>query len=191
MDVTTLLQALENSAPGEWMRMHLKAMPFVEATHVLAIAVVFGTILIVDLRLLGYPNTRRSYARLHDTLVRWTWAAFGVAVVTGVLMFLPNATTYYNNTAFWLKMTAMLGAGINMAIFETTVGPHHAKWDKDAAVPLAGRVAAALSITLWTAVIVFGRWIGFTKGYNFDIPDDIDFDFSGVGLLLHTVASLC
>jgi hypothetical protein len=191
MDVTTLLQALENSAPGEWMRHNLKAMPFVEATHVLAIVVVFGTILIVDLRLLGYPNVRRSYVRLHDALVRWTWAAFGLAVITGVLMFLPNATTYYNNTAFWLKMAAMLCAGINMAIFETTVGPGYAKWDKDVPVPMAGRVAAALSITLWTAVIVFGRWIGFTKGYNFDIPEDIDFDFSGVGLLLQALPAFC
>jgi hypothetical protein len=39
-------------------------------------------------------------------------------------------------------------------------------------------LAGALSIVLWVAVIVFGRWIGFTKGYDFTIPDDVQFDFS-------------
>jgi hypothetical protein len=38
-------------------------------------------------------------------------------------------------------------------------------------------MAGALSILLWVAVIVFGRWIGFTKGYDFTIPEDVQFDF--------------
>jgi hypothetical protein len=174
MDFTSILQALENSAPGQWMRMNLKAMPFVEATHVLAIAVVFGTILVVDLRLVGYPGFQRSYRRLHDELVTWTWAAFGVAVVTGVLMFLPNATTYFYNAPFLYKMIAMALAGVNMMIFERFTSRGSPNWDSGVAPPFSARLAGALSILLWVGVIVFGRWIGFTKGYNFDIPEDLE-----------------
>ncbi len=179
MDLTPLTQALESSGPGEWMRNSLKAMPFVEATHVLAVAVVFGTILIVDLRLLGYPDTRRSFARVHHDLVRWTWGAFGVAVVTGVLMFLPNAATYLRNTAFFLKMGALACAGVNMAVFELRTMRRAASWDSQVPMPLAPRLAGGLSILFWLGVIGFGRWIGFTKGYDFAVPEDIDFDFTG------------
>lgn len=191
MEITTVIQALEGSAPSEWMRNNLKAMPLVEATHVLAIAVVFGTILLVDLRLLGYPNTSRSFSRVHDELVRWTWAAFGIAVITGILMFLPNANTYYNNAPFLWKMAVMVGAGVNMAVFELVTARSVSSWDKDTAVPAAGRVAGFLSIALWTGVIVLGRWIGFTKGYNFEIPDDIDLDFLESGALLHGAFAWC
>lgn len=191
MEITTVIQALEGSAPAEWMRNNLKAMPLVEATHVLAIAVVFGTILLVDLRLLGYPNTSRSFSRVHDELVRWTWAAFGIAVITGVLMFLPNANTYYNNAPFLWKMAVMVGAGVNMAVFELVTARSVSSWDKDTAVPATGRIAGFLSIALWTGVIVLGRWIGFTKGYNFEIPDDIDFDFLESGALLHGAFAWC
>lgn len=177
MDLTGFIDLVQHSALSEWLRMSLKAMPIVEAVHVMAIATVFGTIFVVDLRLLGYPSYRRPFTRVHSELVRWTWVAFAVAVVTGVLLFMVNAITYYENTAFRLKLVAMLLAGVNMAVFELVTAKTAPAWDKDAAPPMAARVAGALSITLWVAVIFFGRWVGFTKGYNFDIPEDVELDF--------------
>jgi hypothetical protein len=50
-------------------------------------------------------------------------------------------------------------------------------WDRGAVPPPAARTAAVVSIVLWLAVIVFGRWIGFTKGYDFTIPEDVQFEF--------------
>jgi hypothetical protein len=144
----------------------------------MSIVTVFGTIFIVDLRLLGYPNVQRSFMRLHHDLLRWTWGAFGIAAVTGVLMFMVNAVTYQRNTAFWLKMATMVLAGINMLVFENGTMKSAASWDKGVPPPQAAKIAGAVSIVLWVAVIVFGRWIGFTKGYDFTIPDEVQFDFS-------------
>jgi hypothetical protein len=115
---------------------------------------------------------------MHHELLRWTWGAFGIAVVTGVLMFMVNAVTYHRNTAFWLKMATMVLAGINMLVFELGTMKSAPSWDKNAIPPMGARVAGALSIVLWLAVIVFGRWIGFTKGYDFTIPEEVQFDFS-------------
>src|SRR5262245_2744694 len=98
---------IQDSGPAEWMRTSVKAMPIVESIHVLAAATVFGTILIVDLRLLGFPNTRRSFTRISHEMLRVTWAAFFCAVITGALMFAANANTYYGNTAFRFKMLAL------------------------------------------------------------------------------------
>jgi hypothetical protein len=159
------------------MRTSVKAMPFIESLHVLAAATVFGTVFIVDLRLLGFPDTRRPVTLISREMLRLTWAAFCIAVLAGVLMFAANAHTYYANTAFRLKMLSLLGAGLNMAIFQGVTYRTVSAWDRNVPTPLAGRVAGALSILLWLTVIFFARWIGFTKGYDFSIPQDSHINF--------------
>ena len=177
MDLTSIVTSIESSALGEWMRMSLTAMPIVEAIHVMAVAVVFGSILIVDLRLLGYPGTQGSVQLVSTEMLRFTWAAFIVAAITGVMMFAANASTYYVNTPFRWKMLMLVAGGVNMAVFQSITARTSAAWDKNAAMPLAARFAGAASILIWTSVIFLGRWIGFTKGYNFEIPEDIEFEF--------------
>jgi hypothetical protein len=159
------------------MRESVKAMPFVEAAHVLALATVFGTILIVDLRLLGLAGTRRPCSQVSREMLPKTWVAFIAAVITGALMFAPNAITYYGNTAFRLKLLGIALAGLNMLVFQYLTARTMPAWDRAAKPPMAARTAAVLSITLWVAVIFLGRWIGFTKGYDFSVPEDIQFEF--------------
>jgi len=174
VEIPSIVRSIESSGAGEWMRMSVKAMPVVESIHVFTAAVVFGTILIVDLRLLGFPSTRRAFTRVSDELTRYTWGAFLISVVTGVLMFAANASTYYGNTAFRIKMLALLLAGANMAVFELVTKRNVATWDKDVATAPAARFAGAASLLIWIAVIFVARWIGFTKGYNYDIPPGLD-----------------
>jgi hypothetical protein len=177
MSFDGIVKAVETSGIAEWMRTSVMAMPVVEAIHVLAAATVFGTILVVDLRLLGFPGTRRPFTRISDEMLRLTWAAFAAALVTGSMMFAANATTYLGNTEFRLKMLALLLAGLNMAIFQLVTFRTVGTWDADRTPPLAARMAGAASILLWVGVICLARWIGFTKGYNFEVPENIDFDF--------------
>jgi hypothetical protein len=180
MSAPALIQHIQASPFGEWMRNSVLAMPFVESTHVLAVALLFGTILVVDLRLIGVLDAGRPVTRLTREMLSLTWAAFAVAVLTGTLMFSANAATYYGNTAFRLKMLALLAAGVNMAVFQLVTFRGIAAWDRGAP-PRAARVAGALSLLLWISVIFLGRWIGFTKGYDFQVPHGINFDFSGSG----------
>ena len=177
MSTPAVIQSIYDSGIAVWMRGSLKAMPIIEATHVLAIAIVFGTILFVDLRLLGLAGTNRPVSRISRELVPRTWYAFVVAVITGALMFAPNAITYFGNTAFRLKLLALLLAGVNMAVFELLTSRTLPAWDNSARTPAAARTAAILSLCLWTAIIFLGRWIGFTKGYDFSVPEDIQFEF--------------
>jgi hypothetical protein len=65
-----------------------------------------------------------------------------------------------------------------------------AKWDANSPVPLGGRIAGATSILIWACVIVFGRWIGFTKGYDFSVPKEMDLDFEFSQGLLQWLDSL-
>ncbi len=179
MSPPSFIQAIESSAAGEWMRNHLLAMPWVNAAHVLCISLVFGSILVVDLRLLGLYDRQRAVTRVAQDMLRLTWFAFAGAVLTGALYFAANATTYWFNTAFRFKLLAIVLAGVNMLVFQFHTFRGVAAWDRGASPPRAARLAGAVSILLWTTVIVLGRVIGFTKGYDVPVPDDIDFDFSG------------
>jgi hypothetical protein len=169
---------IESSGLGEWMRGNVLAMPWVNFLHVLCVTIVFGSILVVDLRLLGLADRQRAITRVADEMLRLTWVAFAGALLTGVLFFAANATTYWFNTAFRFKMLAIVLAGVNMLLFQFITWRGVGQWDRSATPPPAARIAGALSLLLWTGTLVLGRVIGFTKGYEVPVPEDLDFDFS-------------
>ena len=134
--------------------------PAVESLHVIAMAMVAGTIFIVDTRLIGLTSTRLPFTYVSHRLLPWTWGAFACAVVTGALMFISSAINYYGNTPFRVKMVLLLLAGLNMLAFQLVTFRGVAAWDSGRPPP-AARTAALFSIALWGGVIGFGRWIGF------------------------------
>ncbi len=179
MNIAAFLKTLEGTALAEKIREALFLFPMLEATHVIGFALVFGTIIIIDLRLIGLASSQRSFKRMYSDILKWTWAAFALTALTGALMFITNATVYYHNFYFRTKMLLLVLAGINMGVFELTLGRKVDSWDKAPSAPPVGRVVGVLSIALWIAVIFMGRLIGFTTtraavaapppaGVNFD-----------------------
>jgi hypothetical protein len=164
VDITGWLKSLEDSGLANSLRSSLYFFPFLESVHVMALAVVFGTVVVVDLRVLGLASRQRPFTRMSSELLRMTWGAFAVSVLTGALMFTTNARVYAHNTAFQVKMVLLLCAGLNMAAFHLTAGKakNVAHWDTAPAAPGIGRLTAALSIALWVGIIFTGRVIGFT-----------------------------
>jgi uncharacterized membrane protein len=161
MDIAPFLKSLEDSGLASAIRNSAYWFPTLEAIHVMALALMLGSITVVDLRLLGLASKERSAARVSSEVLKWTWAAFAVVVVSGVIMFTTNARVYTHNTAFLIKMGLLVVAGINMGIFHLTAERTIDKWDREAAPP-SGKLAAALSLALWVGVVVAGRVIGFT-----------------------------
>jgi hypothetical protein len=137
--------------------------PLVESVHVLTMALVAGTIFIVDTRLLGLTSTRLPFSYVSQRLLPWTWWAFAGSVLTGSLMFMSNATGYYGNPPFRIKMLLLLLAGVNMLVFQKVTFRSVSAWDATRP-PAAARLAGTLSLGLWCGVIGFGRWIGFVIG---------------------------
>jgi hypothetical protein len=176
MSVQAALEAIQSSALAEWMRGTNGAMPVVEAAHVLAAVMVLGTVLIVDLRLLALTDSARALTRVGREILPLTWAAFAAAAVTGAMMFTTSAETYFDNPAFRLKALALLAAGVNMALFQFCIARGIAAWDSGTP-PRAARAAGLASLLLWAAVVLLGRWIGFTKGYDFTIPAGVELVF--------------
>jgi type III secretory pathway component EscS len=140
---------------SDWM------FPTIETVHVFALVLVVGTIMTVDLRLLGIANKERPFSQVAGEMLPWTWAAFAVAALAGMLMFSSKALTYYSNIPFRLKMVCLLLAGINMVLFHWLGTRHLEAWDRGRP-PRAAKLAGGASLLLWTTIVAAGRWIGFT-----------------------------
>lgn len=159
--MTTAVHAVEASGIARWMREALWAYPAVEAVHIVALGTLFGSILIVDLRLLGLSRDV-SAARLARHALPWTVAAFLLAMVTGLLMFTAHAEDFLTNNVFLLKMGLILAAGVNAGLLHTGAFQSVAQWDTAVMPPPRVRFAAGLSIFIWIVVIFCGRLLAYT-----------------------------
>jgi hypothetical protein len=159
---SALISFLEGSALADAVRENDLLFPLIESVHVLAICLVVGSILAVDLRLLGVASRNLSVSRVTRGILPLTSCAFVVAVGSGGLLFISNATKYLGNGFFIVKLVLIGVAGINMAVFHAVSARSQPHWDDEARPPLAARVAGGLSILLWIGVVACGRWIGFT-----------------------------
>ena len=162
MDVAAILKSIEASGLATRIRESLFLFPLIESTHVIGLALVFGTIAIIDLRLLGMASTQRPFTRMASDILKWTWAAFALTALTGSLMFITNALVYYHNFFFRTKMALLVLTGFNLLAFELTAGRTIHGWDRDPSAPRSGKTVAALSLAIWISIIVMGRLIGFT-----------------------------
>ncbi|HEY2845960.1 MAG TPA: DUF6644 family protein [Bryobacteraceae bacterium] len=135
--------------------------PTIETVHVFALVLVVGSIMTVDLRLLGLANKERRFSEVAAEMLPWTWTAFAVAALAGMMMFSSKALTYYGNIPFRLKMVCLLLAGINMLLFHWLGVRRLASWDHQRP-PWTAKIAGGASLVLWTTIVAAGRWIGFT-----------------------------
>jgi len=162
MDIDRTLEWLQNTAVGTVIRENEILFPWIESVHVLAIVLVVGTISIVDLRLIGIASLDRAANRLMRDVLPYTWGAFVIAAISGLLLFSSNAMTYGHNFFFIGKLTLLVLAGLNMAIFHLSGMRDVERWGATRETPTAAKMAGAVSLLMWVSVVVFGRWIGFT-----------------------------
>ena len=143
------------------MRESLWAYPVVETIHIVGFAILVGSVVMFDLRVLGLSKNL-SVRALSRHLLPWSLAALVLIVPTGFLMFTAHATDFLGNRTFQLKMALLMAAGINAVVFRT--GPYQsvAHWDVGTRAPLAAQASVAASIVLWIAIISCGRLLAYT-----------------------------
>ena len=157
-----LWEAIRNSPLGDYIAESPWAFPTFETFHVFAVVTVFGTIAVMDMRMIGLASTGRPITAVSNDTLRITWIAFVVAAITGVLLFTSKADYYMVNPWFISKMCLIAIAGINMAVFHSTVWKKVSEFDTARIIPSKVKLAGIISLTLWIIVIICGRMIGFT-----------------------------
>ena len=148
----------ENSMVGQTIRSSKWLFPVIESFHLLALVLIAGAVLVVDLRLFGLGLRRQPVAQLALDAQPWLIGSLMVMLVSGILLFLSESIKCYYSLAFSVKMTSLLLA----IIFTFTVRRKVAMADESRARPLWSKLAAVISVTLWSGVGIGGRWIGFS-----------------------------
>lgn len=146
--------ALESSAPAwligetEWL------YPLVNTAHVLGIALLFGAIVVLDLRLLGAWRTV-PVSLLAGPTVRVAGAGTGLALLSGGALFAAQATDYVDNPMFYLKLGAVAAGLVNVLLLHRSDALGRSDPTRAAAV------GAAVSLVCWLTAITAGRWIAY------------------------------
>ena len=155
--------AIEASSLGQAMRQWLWLYPGVEIVHITGIALLFGSIAVLDLRLLGLSRDI-PVKRLAGHVLPWTAASFILIVPSGLMMFTAHASELIQSGVFVLKMCLILAAGLNAALFHAITFRTADVWDSEEMrrlPPPSARLAGALSLLLWISVIACGRLLAY------------------------------
>jgi hypothetical protein len=158
MDLLPLFEWFYVTPVGETIRNSVWMFPVIEAFHLLGLGIIGGSILLVDLRLLGVGLTRTPVAQLSSDAEPWFLGALVLMFASGIPIFLSEATKAYYSFAFWIKMTCLLLA----LIFTFTIRRQVTQADLAVGRPQLAKLTAIISLALWFGVAWGGRWIGFS-----------------------------
>ena len=156
----TPIERLQEVGIAIAMRESLWLYPAVQTLHIFGFAVLVGSIVMFDLRLLGLSK-RIPVRLLAAHLLPWSLGSLILVVPAGLLLFLTDAGSLISNRAFVLKMLLLTGAAINATAFHLGVFRAAAAWDITLPAPAAAKVHAVISLLIWAAVLTCGRAIAY------------------------------
>jgi hypothetical protein len=142
------------------------AFPWVVVSHVVSMSFFAGTILMMDLRLLGVGHMHTPFSQVQRRLFPWQMAGMALSTITGLTLVYGNPLNYYANIIFWTKMLAIGLAGLNALAFHFITEYTVIDWDAGKVPPFGAKLAGVLSILLWVNVIVAGRLIPYNWFQN-------------------------
>lgn len=158
MSLLPFFEWCEASTLGNAIRDSSWLFPVIESVHLLALALLGGTLLVVDLRLFGVGLRDQPVRQLARDAHPWLVGALLVMIATGVPLFLSESIKCYYSTAFWTKITTLPVA----ILFTFTVRRKVTMADEMRLGRSQRRLVALVSLALWFGVAAAGRWIGFS-----------------------------
>lgn len=151
-------QWCEETALGTAIRESPWAFAVIESVHLLALAVIGGAVLVVDLRLLGLGLRRQPVSQLARDAWRWQNLSLLVLLISGFALFSSEAMKCYYSTPFWLKMASlMVSVLFAFTIRRAVIFAEEGRFSR-----VTTSLVALVSLTLWFTVAASGRWIGFS-----------------------------
>jgi Family of unknown function (DUF6644) len=158
----TALEWLESTRMALLIQESAYGFPFVVAIHIIGLTLSVGTLLWVDLRMMGVTLRHLPVSDVYRSMAPWFGCGFVLMVCSGLTLFTAYATSAYANPYFRLKMAGIVLAGVNALIFHVWTQRLATDWQTGSRPPLAVRIAGLASIALWSAVILAGRMMSYT-----------------------------
>jgi hypothetical protein len=158
--VLEFFQWLQQTWFATGIRESLWLFPVLYTLHIFGVVILVGATSALDLRMLGLVMRGESVPDTADLLLPWAKAGFAAQTVTGTLLFIAQPADLWHNTAFLLKMTTVLLAGLNVLVFHLTAYRNVRQWPRDA-TPAGAKFSAVFSLTCWFGIVAMSRMIAF------------------------------
>lgn len=152
LGATPLSQAIANTA---WI------IPTVQTLHILAIAALFSSAALVDLRLLRVVGGQEPTIGFARRFLPWIWVALPVLFVSGAVLITAEPYRSLENPVFQLKMALLILAVLVTALLQRPLAQDDGYWEGEGARAVTGKALALTSLALWACIICAGRWIAY------------------------------
>jgi hypothetical protein len=136
-------------------------VPTVQTVHILSIAAVLSSVLMIDLRLMGVLGRDQPLARVSERFRPVIWWTLPVLLATGAVMIIGEPARSLANPVFQLKMALLVAAIIVTLSHQVPLGANPTFWEGSSGRRGAARLVAVLSLALWAGIVFAGRWIAY------------------------------
>lgn len=159
-EILSVFEWLESSSLALMFRQSIWLYPIVEIVHITGFAVLVGSAVLFDIRLLGFAK-QVPVTDCTRYLLFWARLSFLAVLPSGLILFVVDATGMVSNPAFQIKLILIGVALLNASVFHkfTIISVH--EWNINRPTPLAAKITGALSVFLWFGVIACGRLIAY------------------------------
>jgi hypothetical protein len=154
LSATPLSQAIQTT---EWI------IPAVQTAHIIAVATVITSVLMVDLRLMGFAARRQSIATVAHRYLPLVWYALPILLLTGATLIIAEPSRSLQNPVFVLKMALLLLAAAVTLVCQLPLRKDAGYWDGSESRRRKVRVIGFLSLPIWIAILFAGRWIAYVQ----------------------------
>ena len=160
MTLTQICHWIDQTALSQWIQAAGWVVPTVQTIHILAIAVVASSALMIDLRLIGVFWANRPVEAVKARFLPFVWWTLLVLLATGAIMIIAEPARSLKNPAFQLKMLLLIAALIVTWLFQF-LHRRNAGFGDVSGPRAAAATLAIVSILLWSSIIFAGRWIAY------------------------------
>ena len=161
MDIVSWCHWLQNTSWATSIRQSDFLFPVIEGSHILALSLSVGLIIMLDLRLLRLMLPTERVSKIMHQVMPWALPGFAIMFLTGLLLFFAQAEKVYTNGYFRVKMLVLVLLGINALVYQVKFYPAMAEWDLSESVPRGAQLIAAVSLVFWMVVIACGRLMAY------------------------------
>jgi hypothetical protein len=153
---------LSTTSPSVFIQQHNAwAIPAIQSIHIVGIAMVMGSVLMIDLRVLGWAGSDQTLVQTVRRFGPWLTGSLWLLLITGILMVIGEPVRELVSFSFWLKMALVaIGALIAVAFLRAVRG-HERQWEDTLVHRPSIRTMAIVTFVIWACVIVLGRLIGY------------------------------
>ena len=161
MSLRPWFEAVNDWPTSVAIRESVNGYPALLTLHVMSMCVFAGLIIMMDLRLLGVGNLRTPFSEVQKRLFPGQMFGMAVSSISGLVLLYGQPMRFYGNIFFWIKAVMMVLAGVNALAFHWTTYYSVAEWDSADVLPFRAKMAGAVSLALWAAVVISGRLIAY------------------------------